>query len=67
MDDFLNRYHLLKLNQYQVNCLNGHIMPEEIEAVIKILPTKKQNKTKQNKTKQNKTNKQKKPRRTRSF
>jgi hypothetical protein len=39
MDDFIDRYHLLKLNQYQVNHLNSPITPKEIEIVIKNLPT----------------------------
>jgi len=41
IDDFLDRHHLPKLNQNQVNCLDSLITPKEIEAVIKILPTKK--------------------------
>jgi hypothetical protein len=41
MDDFLDRYHLPKLNQNQVNCLNSPITPKEIEAVIYCLPTTK--------------------------
>jgi hypothetical protein len=39
MDDFLDRYQLLKLNQDQVNYLNSPINPKEIEVVIKTLPT----------------------------
>ena len=41
MDDFLDRYHVPKLNQDQVNYLNNPITPKEIEAVIKNLLTKK--------------------------
>uniref|UniRef100_A0A8C2QNC4 Kelch repeat and BTB (POZ) domain containing 7 n=1 Tax=Cricetulus griseus TaxID=10029 RepID=A0A8C2QNC4_CRIGR len=41
MDSFLDKYHLPKLNQDQINSLNRHITPNEIEAVIKSLPTKK--------------------------
>ena len=41
MDEFLDRYQILKLNQDQVNHLNNPITPEEIEEVIKSLPTKK--------------------------
>ena len=41
MDEFLDRYKILKLNQDQVNHLNNPITPKEIEAVIKSLPTKK--------------------------
>jgi hypothetical protein len=41
MDDFLDRYHVPKVNQYQVNYLNNPITPKEIEAVIKNLLTKK--------------------------
>ena len=40
MDLFLDKYHLPKLNQDQVKNLNGPISCEEIEAVIKNLPTK---------------------------
>ena len=39
MDNFLDRYHLPKLNQDQVNYLNSSITPKEIEAVIKLLPS----------------------------
>jgi hypothetical protein len=48
MDNFLDRYHVPKLNQNQINHLNMNITPKELEAVIKSLPTK--NKTKQNTT-----------------
>jgi hypothetical protein len=41
MDDFLDRYHILKLSQEQVNSLNRPILYKEIEDIIKILPTKK--------------------------
>jgi len=41
MDNFLDRYQVLKLNQEQINHLNNPITPKEIEAVIKGLPTKK--------------------------
>jgi hypothetical protein len=41
MDKFLDRYQVLKLNQYQINDLNSPISLKEIEAVINILPTKK--------------------------
>ena len=41
MDEFLDRYQILMLNQDQENQLNNPITPKEIEAVIKILPTKK--------------------------
>jgi hypothetical protein len=34
MDKFLDRYQVTKLNQDQVNDLNSHISPKEIEAVI---------------------------------
>jgi hypothetical protein len=54
MDNFLDRYQILKLNQDQINHLNSLIAPKEIEAVIKSLPTK-------NKTKNKQTNKKKKP------
>jgi len=41
IDNFLHRYQVPKLNQEQINCLNNPITPEEIEAVIKSIPTKK--------------------------
>ena len=41
MDKFLDRYHVPKLNQDQVNDLNSPISPKEIEAVINSLPAKK--------------------------
>ena len=41
MDGFLDRYHIPKLNQEQVNYLNRPISHKEIEEVIKNLPTKK--------------------------
>jgi hypothetical protein len=41
IEGFLDRYQLPKLNQDQVNYLNGSITPNEIKAVIKSLPTKK--------------------------
>jgi hypothetical protein len=37
MDNFLDRYHLPKLNQDQVNYLKSPITPKEIEAIIKSL------------------------------
>jgi hypothetical protein len=40
MDDFLDRYHVLKLNQDQVIYINSLITPKEIDAVTKTLPTK---------------------------
>ncbi|KAL6045281.1 hypothetical protein STEG23_023107 [Scotinomys teguina] len=41
MDKFLDRYHIPKLDQDQIGNLNRPITPEEIETVIKSLPTKK--------------------------
>ena len=41
MDDFLDSYHLPKLNQGQVNYLYIPISPKEIEVVIKSFPTRK--------------------------
>ncbi|KAL6086919.1 hypothetical protein STEG23_013424, partial [Scotinomys teguina] len=41
MDKFLHRYHIPKLDQDQLDNLNRPITPEEIETVIKSLPTKK--------------------------
>ena len=40
MDDFLDRYHLSKLNQDQVTYLNNPLSPKKIKAVIKSLPSK---------------------------
>jgi hypothetical protein len=40
MDGFLDRYHIPKLSQDQVNCLNMPISHKEIE-VFEIFPTKK--------------------------
>jgi hypothetical protein len=40
MDNFLDRYQVPKLNQDQINDLNNHISPKEIEVVINSLPTK---------------------------
>jgi len=42
MDNFLERYKLLKFNQEQIDHLNSPITPKEVEAVIKSLPTKKE-------------------------
>jgi hypothetical protein len=39
MDNFLDRYQVLKLNQHQVNYLNSTISPKEVETVINNLPT----------------------------
>lgn len=39
MDNFLDTYHLLKLNQEQISNLNRLITPCEIEAVVKICLT----------------------------
>jgi hypothetical protein len=39
MDNFLDIYHVPKLNQDQVNYLNSSITPKEIEVVIEILST----------------------------
>jgi hypothetical protein len=40
IEGFLDRVHLPKLNQDQVNKLKSSITPKEIEAVIKSLSTK---------------------------
>ena len=42
MDNFLDRYHIPKLNQDQVSNLNRPINCKEIEAVINPLPQKSQ-------------------------
>jgi hypothetical protein len=39
MADFLDRYYLPKLNQYQIKNLNKSITLKKIEAVFKSLPT----------------------------
>ncbi|KAL6045988.1 hypothetical protein STEG23_001682 [Scotinomys teguina] len=41
LDKFLDRYHIPKLDQDQLDNLSRPITPEEIETVIKSLPTKK--------------------------
>jgi hypothetical protein len=41
MGKFLDRYQVPKLNQDRINDLNIPISPNEIEAVINSLPTKK--------------------------
>jgi hypothetical protein len=41
MDNFLDRYHVAKLNQDQINDLNSPICPKVIQAVINSLPSKK--------------------------
>ena len=42
MDEFLEKYNFLKLNQEEVENLNRPITSMEIETVIKNLPTKSQ-------------------------
>ena len=41
MDTFLEKYNVLKLNEEEAQSLNRPVMPEEIETVIKKLPTHK--------------------------
>ena len=41
MDNFLDTYQEPKLKEDQINDLNSPIIPEEIEAVINSLPSKK--------------------------
>ena len=41
MDKFLEEYNLLRLNQYEIDKMNGPITSTEIETVIKRLPTNK--------------------------
>ena len=41
MDEFLETYNLLILNQEKSENLNRHIIPNETEAVINKLPTNK--------------------------
>jgi hypothetical protein len=40
-DNLLDRYHVAKLNQDQINDINSPISPKKFEAVINSLPTKK--------------------------
>ena len=46
MDSFLDRYHLPKLNEDQIKGISRPITPNEIEAAIKSLPSKKRPMTK---------------------
>jgi hypothetical protein len=39
MDNFQDRYKVPKLNQDKIKCLNSTIIPKEIEAIIRSLPT----------------------------
>jgi hypothetical protein len=39
MDNFLDTYQVANLNHEQINHLNHHITPKELEAVINSLPT----------------------------
>ena len=41
MENLLDRYYIPKLNQYQIDHLNGPVTPKEIEVIIESLPTKK--------------------------
>ena len=41
MDKFLEKYNLPKLNEEEAESLNRPVMPDEIETVIKQLPTRK--------------------------
>jgi hypothetical protein len=41
MDNFLDRYQVLNLNQIQINDQISTISPKEVEAVINSLPNKK--------------------------
>jgi len=41
MNGFLDRYHLPKLSQDQMNKLNSSITPKELEAIFKCLSMKK--------------------------
>jgi hypothetical protein len=46
MDNFLDRYQVTNVNQDEINHVNSHITPKEIEAVIENLPCKKKKKKK---------------------
>lgn len=39
-DNYLDRYHITKLNRDQIKILNGPKTPKKLETVIKNLPTK---------------------------
>ena len=41
MDTFLEKYNLPKLNEGEAECLHGPVTPNEVETVIKKLPTHK--------------------------
>ena len=41
MDKFLEKYNIPKLNEKEPESLNRPVMPDEIETVIKKLPTQK--------------------------
>ena len=41
MDEFLEKHNLPKLNEEEAESLNRPVTPDEIETVIKKLPTKK--------------------------
>ena len=41
MDKFLGKYNLLKLNEEEAGSLKRSVTPDEIETVIKKLPTHK--------------------------
>jgi hypothetical protein len=45
MENFLDRYQILKLNPDQINPLNSPITPKEVEAVIKISQQQKKPRT----------------------
>jgi hypothetical protein len=59
MDNLLDRYQVLKLNQDRTNDLNSPISPKEIEAAINSLPSKRKKKKKE-KEKEKKRKKKKK-------
>ena len=44
-DKFLEKYHLPRLNQEEIEKMNGPITRTEIETVIKKLPTNKKSRT----------------------
>ena len=45
MDRFLEKFHLLRLNQEEIEIMNNPIISTEIEAVIKNLPKKQKPRT----------------------
>jgi hypothetical protein len=58
MDNFVDRYQVTRLNQDQINDLNGPISPKEIDTVINSLTTTTTTKKKKKNKKQKQKNSQ---------